>query len=556
MTSTALPRLRRALLLVTAITAAACGPGKLADAARTDAPTAHDALDDDAAPAPSCGGAPTYGEPLVIDLPSKQRMDLELAMRKGVPVVRFDCGELQLLQDCSLDGGFEYAGVSLKEDVVVLRNRDEVRANLPISGATIAASLERGNSLQLALAMIGKQSTTLREATPAQLRGQCDGATHFVRAAVVGAFALERASDAAVLAAAEIFGAGVGAASKAGRESTMRDGKLDECRAATPAAAAPPGQCATSIRLELVPVTSKRSEATDESASTRIDPCPSGYKLSAGKCTTEPIAAFACNPNDKPECLAQCEKGNAESCVDAALPDWSAPVADRLPIERSAALLERACTGGAARGCTGLAALDESGAGGKGPDIARATASFEKGCAGGDPEACVTLASRLAHRSPDAKDRWPRDDARATQLFQRACDLGREDSCFLVASRYFKGEGTTKDLPRGVAVMRRGCDGGNAKRCTELGLLLLGAMGGGKEFAAIEDVASGLALLERTCTTLDSHAACLTLASLLSKGTKKLPADEARAKALFDRTCPSQQEPEMCERLGKQLSGG
>jgi hypothetical protein len=121
----------------------ACAAGKAADTVRSDAPTAKDALGDD--PSPVCGAAPAHGEPLVIDLPSKGRLDLELAMKDGVPVVRYDCGKLELVQGCKLDGSFEYAGVSLKEDVIVLDNRDEVRANLPVSGATLAASLERSH---------------------------------------------------------------------------------------------------------------------------------------------------------------------------------------------------------------------------------------------------------------------------------------------------------------------------------------------------------------------------------------------------------------------------
>ena len=547
-------RISNSFLITALLALPGCPAGKAADTVRAEAPTANDALGDDAAP--TCGSTPAYGEPLVIDLPSKGRLDLELAMRDGVPVVRYDCGKLELVQGCKLDGAFEYAGVSLKEDVVVLTNRDEVRANLPISGATIAASLERGTSLQLALAMIGKQSTTWREATTADVQGSgCDGATHFVRASVVGAFALVRGSDASVRAAAEIFGAGLSAASATDRATTMRDGKVDDCRTAAPDADAPPGQCASSIRLELVPLVAKRvpppeANAAEAGAPTWRDPCPEGYRLAAGKCTLTPVEAYVCAPNDKPDCQAQCDKGNAESCFHAAMPDFAAAVTDRLPVEQAMKLLDKSCAGGSARGCTGLALFHAMGAAGS-VDIGKATALFDRACAAGDPEGCTELAARFAHSS-SGHDKWPVDQARATALWQRACDLGTEHSCFTVASRYFKGQGTKQDVQRGTAVMRRGCDGGNTKRCNELAMLQLGLLGGGKEFKGIENVAEGVALLDRMCTKKDSDDACRLLVQLYATG-KKVDKDLARAKDYHARACPSTTEANACETLSKLL---
>jgi hypothetical protein len=542
----------RLLALASLLATAACPTGKVAETIRSDAPTANAALDGQTEVA--CGATPAYGEPLVIDLPSKGRLDLELAMKDGVPVVRYDCGKLELVRGCKLDGSFEYAGVSLKEDVVVLANRDEVRANLPISGATIAASLERGTSLQLALAMIGKQTTTVQEATTADLQGTCEGATHFVRASVVGAFALERGSAASVRAAAEIFGAGVSAGSGSDRAATMRDGKVEDCRTAAPDAAAPPGQCASSIRLELVPLVAARTKVADAASESAPapwrDPCPEGYRLADGKCTQEVALAYVCAPADKADCRTQCDKGNAESCYHAAMPDFAADVKDRLPVAEAMKLLARACDGGSARGCTGLATFETLVAGAS-VDVAKVTSLFDRACAAGDPEGCISLAERFAHRSKEHA-KWPADQARATTLWQRACDLGTEHACFTVASRYFKGLGSKQDIPRGVAVMQRGCDGGNAKRCNELGMLQLGLLGGGKEFAGIENAADGAALLDRTCTKMDSDDACRILAQLYATGTK-VGKDPERAKAYFARACPSEKEAKACDQLAKLL---
>jgi TPR repeat protein len=232
------------------------------------------------------------------------------------------------------------------------------------------------------------------------------------------------------------------------------------------------------------------------------------------------------------------------------MPDHTAAIADRLPIGQSMKLLEKACDGGSARGCTGLGMFHAMGAAGS-IDIGKATTLLDRGCAAGDAEGCTALAERFAHRSTE-HEKWPVDQTRATALWQRACDLGTEYACFTVASRYFKGEGSKQDIPRGVAVMRRGCDGGNAKRCNELAMLHLGMLGGGKEFRVIENTADGLALLDRTCTRMDSDDACRILAQLYATGTKAKK-DLARAQDYYGRACPSQDEAKACASLEKLL---
>ncbi len=528
----------------------ACAAGASADAIRSDAPSATDAMGDEAGPA--CGTKPAYGEPLVVDLPSKARLDLELAMRGGVPVVRYDCQTLEVLPGCRLDGGFEYAGVSVKEDVVTLNSRDEVRANLPISGATLAAGLERGSSLQLALAMVGKQSTTVREAMPADLVGDCGGATHFVRAAVLGAFALQRGSDASVGAAAEIFGAGVKAGSDTARDVTMRDGDVDACRGASPEASKPPPQCSSSLRLELVALAEQRSDpdAGEPAPAAWVDPCPDGYRLAAGKCSLEPAEAYVCAPSDRPDCLAQCEAGNAESCFHAAVPEGvsTMDVDERPAMSEVVTLLDKACEAGSARGCSGLSVAYELGSTVT-QDIGKAGALLSRGCELGDGPGCYDLASRLAHDWPRSKGVWTRDDARATKLYQRACDLADERGCFKVAQRYFQAIGTPKNDKRGKAVLLRGCDAGSPKRCTELGMLMLGLLGPGKKYDGIQDVPVGLEILERSCRRDGYADACLLLAKVHGTGTG-VTKDMETARQYHRKACPTDDAPK-CESFEK-----
>ncbi|MEM6995059.1 MAG: hypothetical protein AAF721_31385, partial [Myxococcota bacterium] len=109
------------------------------------------------------------------------------------------------------------------------------------------------------------------------------------------------------------------------------------------------------------------------------------------------------------------------------------------------------------------------------------------------------------------------------------------------ASRYFKGQGTAKDAKRGKTVLRRGCDAGNPKRCGQLGMLMLGLVGG-DELAGVEDVPAGLELLDRSCTKYDYRDACLLLAKLYGTGTK-VPEDRSAAAQYHRRACPSDDAP-------------
>jgi uncharacterized protein len=57
--------------------------------------------------------------------------------------------------------------------------------------------------------MVGKRKTTWANALQQDLRGNCDGATHFVRGATVGAFAMRSGVMGRARSVAELFGAGL-----------------------------------------------------------------------------------------------------------------------------------------------------------------------------------------------------------------------------------------------------------------------------------------------------------------------------------------------------------
>ncbi len=230
-----------------------CGSsGKVGDKLRPQDVTAKDALKEESV-IKACKPAP--GEPLVVDLRSSERSDFEVAMQDGVAVVSYNCKELKLLKSCSVKGAtYVFNGVSRKEDVVQMQSKDEVEANIPISGAKLSADLKAGSTLELALITVGKKRTPLKKVHSADLDGDCDGATHVIRGAYVGAFAMGTGTSGQASAVAEMFGVGGGGSSASTRKATAKDGDLMACRKAEPSASAPPPECQAITRLDLIPI--------------------------------------------------------------------------------------------------------------------------------------------------------------------------------------------------------------------------------------------------------------------------------------------------------------
>lgn len=361
-------------------------------------PTAADATGRAACPDGRAGPS----TPLVVDMQPEQRADLEVAMRRGVVVVRWDCDRLVVLPRCGVDGAYAYEGTSPKEQVLRMVDGDAVRATLPVTGNQLAAQLsgafEQGTSLDLALVMVGKHSANLSMSTTDDLRGSCGGATHVVQSATLGAFAMTTGARSQSRTAAEIFGAGVSATSGRSQQVQTKDGLLAACSTAAHGASAPPAQCDAVLRVELMPVEAPLPPiaVVDADLAERL----------RGKLCPDPEA-----------CRSECERGDGQRCRD-----WGVllAVGDRVPrdLGLSTRAFRRACELGNMDACTmiGIALLTQ----GPRADVDRGRAYLERACERGTPAACTTLA--VSHDNAGETDR-------ARAYLQRACDLGDSEAC-------------------------------------------------------------------------------------------------------------------------------
>lgn len=438
---------------------------------RPETPTAAGALGEGG----TCHKVDAYGEPLIVDWKPEQRGDLEVAMKEGVAVVAYSCEGIKLLKDCHIDGQYGFMGMTRREQVVRLKNADEVRANLPLSGASLGGAVQRGSTLDIAMVMVGKTRTTWDHPTRDDLKGTCDGATHFVRGAIVGAFVMDRGTEAKVRAAAEILGMGAGADSSSAAQFRNQDGDPSDCKNASPDSAKAPAQCGAPIRLVLTAIeaapgadrpATAEAPAADAPAVAAVDePCPEGLVFADGKCTSPASApAYQCAAGKAEECTAQCDKGHAGSCatLGAMLASGDGVSRDEA---KAARVLKKACDGGESKGCVGLGVLLTDGRG-VAANPTDAAPLFEKACHDGEALGCGLLGNAYAKGTGVSKD-----TAKALVLFQQACEGGHARSCFEAGRLLLTGEGATADPPKAAELLKRACDGGQGDACNALGEL-------------------------------------------------------------------------------------
>lgn len=536
-------RLAPAALVSIYLGLSACKAGVVGEAVRPPDPTGTAALDGKAAKCRSTAGP---AEPLVVDWKSDARTELELAMRGGVVVVGYDCERLVVLDRCRIDGSYTFAGVTRKEESVQIVNRDELAANVPLAKATFTAALDRGSSLDIALVMIGKQATTVASAMRPQLQGECDGATHFVRGAYVGAFALTTGTAGKVQAVADIFGAGVKAGSSSDRNTASREGELDACRAATARAEAPPEQCGAAIRLQLEPIGQGEAAPADDKG--ERSPCPSGMALSEGKCaTTTASKAHLCDPNNASECEAQCELGDAGSCYNlGVLREVAEP-------EAALASFERACEAGHARACSAAGftwmtrRMQAKGDQAKLDARLKAEARLAQACDRGDGWTCWNTSQWYLRTG--TLEVFPRDPSRAMSLLRRGCDLGYGPSCSSLAEALMVGKDAPKDVPAALGLLVRGCDGGRAEDCTRLG----DTQRQGK--LVMKDPAGAVTAYRKGCDR-GGAIACFNAGTMLATG-EGVTKDAAAAVAVWSQACnDSIAGWDACKSLGEALERG
>jgi hypothetical protein len=453
---------RSALAFVVAAPAlVSCGAGNVV---RPDDPTYASTVG-----APTSGGAicrdvKAQGSPLIVDWRPEDRTDLEVAMKAGVAFVHYDCNGIKLLPDCRARGAYGFVGTTRKEQIISLRSADEAKANLPFNGGSLGAQIGRNASLDIGLVMVGKRSTTFGAVAPEDMKGTCEGATHFVRAATLGAYAMQTDTAGAVSSAAQLFDVGASAGSSSAKSAANKDGDLAACQQADPDAPKPPGQCAALLRVQLVPIGSDAGAASGNGGSIA---CPAGLVPTNGKCSPPLDEAMKqCHAGDAAACETGCRANVVESCDE-----WGSLLIGKAMSEKSTAYdgtmveaFRRACDLKNEVDCAMLAINYASGRGVP-RDGSKALGLAVEACQGGAAVGCTVIAGMY-----DRGMGVPVDRARATRLAERACNAGDSIGCTMAAQAYMEGRpGIAVDRTKMADYLERACVAGEAWGCVNAG---------------------------------------------------------------------------------------
>lgn len=209
----------------------------------------------------------------------------------------------------------------------------------------------------------------------------------------------------------------------------------------------------------------------------------------------------ACRRGDLAQCIALC--GSPAACHDLGL--LREPGDSALALQ----LYLAACDGDVLEGCGAAADLLRA------TDPARAVRLATRACDGDVGIGCNNLG---VIRQVDG------DLAAAADAYRRGCELGVAISCTATAALRSLGLAsiTTDDE---IAFAQRGCDGGDAVGCANLGRILIRGV----------DPPRAVALFRRACA-LDHAVSCYDLALSLGRGEGG-PVDVEGANAAARRGC-------------------
>lgn len=562
-------------LLLSSLTGlAGCGPGAIGKAVRPGETSVQEARGGGAGP--SCGEAPSYGAPLVVDWPSEQRGDLEVAMKQGLGVVAYDCKGARLLLACKARGSYGFMGISLKKETIELKSADELAANLPLGAAKLSASLSSSSSIAVDLRMIGVSATTRSRLTAQDLEGDCAGATHFVQTATVGAFSVQQRTEGSVAAGVSAPVGDLSGSSSSDKSRLTGDGELAACEGWDPDASRPPAACKALLRLQLVPVAPDDVLLPDDKAGAfRGAACAEGFAFREGKCARSEGKGRLCEPTSEEDCERQCKLGHVRSCTSLGRIYREGIGKAKKSLKKSVEPLQTACEAGSPdpKACLLLArtyatagrelAYDEARVRGL---ARRASWLLQGACGDGDAEACWLAGDLFSEGIL-----LPADFETASPLLEQACNGGYARACFDLAralqrksSR--KQEDSEQEKPGGSepspeetsarvsALLKRACNGGSGDACYHL------ATDGQGNVFQVDMTKANLDqekqdYLQRACEA-EFSAACRQLASFLEPRDKELSRRYLeRWKDTVSKRCDGGL-PEACEAIGIRYSEG
>lgn len=198
--------------------------------------------------------------PFIIEWDATDMSSFESHAASDIVVVKYEGCKLRVLDECRNEsirgeqGSYrppEWTSGSL--ETIDISNTGELYAKLPLGQATLGGRVSGGEKFHMEYFVAGTRMATRDSVYRKDLESNpgCEGATHFVHAYNLGAFALGSANNVDVSAGGSIYGFGAGGSRSHSASAEKKGGDLAVCRgdSATEVAG-----CKAPIRLSLRPI--------------------------------------------------------------------------------------------------------------------------------------------------------------------------------------------------------------------------------------------------------------------------------------------------------------
>ncbi len=237
--------------------ALACGAcGGAAPNATGGRPSGQSSLIEGTLAGASSCSSKTHQRPFVIEWDATDMSSFESKASSDVVFVKYEGCDLVVLDGCASDvrgalgayGAVDWTSGSVEK--IDIANQGELYAKLPLGAATLGGRVSQGEQFHMEYYVSGTRKATRDEVYRSELDAvpRCKGATHFVYAYNLGAFALASAKQLTREAGATVWGIGAGGKSSSLGNADKRGGVLTSCTGVT---AKETQTCTVPIRLTL-----------------------------------------------------------------------------------------------------------------------------------------------------------------------------------------------------------------------------------------------------------------------------------------------------------------
>ncbi|MDR2507268.1 MAG: sel1 repeat family protein [Candidatus Accumulibacter sp.] len=144
----------------------------------------------------------------------------------------------------------------------------------------------------------------------------------------------------------------------------------------------------------------------------------------------------------------------------------------------------------------------------------------------------VTLAGCASIQAPRDNEgiSGSREHQKKAAAFKKSCDGGDAKTCTNLGVLYVTGKGVKQDYARAAELYAKACDGENARGCSSLGELYANGRGVG------QDAAKARELYKKACDLWNARA-CNRLGLMYENGSGALKQDSVKAAEIYERAC-------------------